>query len=571
MKKRILLPLILLASFSMTAALTTACTKKAEKGEDGYGVEITNKDELLEEWFAGTSRTLAINLTPAGNVALAINKGELKITSSNEAVASVTGQSVNALAEGTATIEAKYHGWKDSIELTFARKQTNKEKYGTTHEGDATDPFDNEDAVKVAKWAKDNGNTEPLYVKGTVSYFYHAPGSRTDGGVSWFLEPAAGQTESFEVYKCYKAEGTGSAKYLTYSDVWKGGEAIAYGPITWYADGSQAEFTGSTFVSCTGTAPGPQTTVESTFAEVLAMGKELHDGESSYDYYQFDAYVTAKEGNDYFLTATKAEAISDKKTNTIELYGATADGLADKLLKNAKVTAKIIVKNYHGQIESGTALAATDITVKEAGEAWEVTTLTTMQDIYESGKAGDSIDIKGVYVGNYGNKNNEWFIANGDYGLYLYQITVPTGLVVGESVHVTGKLSVYKGLIQVDKTGVSVEEISDVITYNELSYTGQAFSKALLSRPVQLTGTVKEGKSIDGNSNVSVTVTVGTKDVTIYVKKSYGLDYTALNTALGTAGNSVTLKGYVAIFDGASTVDYATSTGYQVVSPVVVA
>ena len=106
-----------------------------------------------------------------------------------------------------------------------------------------------------------------------------------------------------------------------------------------------------------------------------------------------------------------------------------------------------------------------------------------------------------------------------------------------------------------------------------LSYTGGAFAKALLSRPVQLTGTVKEGKAITGSANVTVVVTVGTKDVNIYIKKSYGLDYTALNTALGTSstGAIVTLKGYVAIYDGASTVNYETSTGYQIVSPSVVA
>ncbi|MFA6377862.1 MAG: hypothetical protein WCW63_04460, partial [Acholeplasmataceae bacterium] len=65
-------------------------------------------------------------------------------------------------------------------------------------------------------------------------------------------------------------------------------------------------------------------------------------------------------------------------------------------------------------------------------------------------------------------------------------------------------------------------------------------------------------------------VTVGTVDVKVYVKKSAGLDYVALNTALGTTGNAVSFTGYVAIFDGAATVDYATSTGYQLVAPQVV-
>ena len=175
-----------------------------------------------------------------------------------------------------------------------------------------------------------------------------------------------------------------------------------------------------------------------------------------------------------------------------------------------------------------------------------------------------------IYVGAYGNKTNEWYVANGDYALYLYQVNIPAGVSIGDSVRIQGNLGVYKGLIQV-VSGATVEEVADVISYNTLSYTGGAFTKAQLSRPVQLTGQVKSAVAIDGNANKSVTVTVGTTDVTVYVKKSYGLDYAALNAAFGTAGATVTLKGYVAIYDNAGTVDYATSTGYQVVSPVVVA
>ncbi len=705
MKKQILLPFVLLGAAGLITSLG-ACQPRnqEEKPEEGYGVAITNKDALQETWYAGTSRALDIELTPAGNVMQEYTTGALKIESSNPDVVSITGANANALAEGQATVTVKYHGWKDTVDLSISRKQTNKEKFGTVHEGTAEDPFDNEDAVKVGEWAKDNGNTEPLYVTGEIASFYHAPGSRTDGAVSWFLKPAEGQTKKFEVYKCYKATGTGAEKNLTDDDVWVGGRATAYGPITYYTDGNQAEFTGSTFVSCTGNKPDPRTTINATFAEALAAGKALEDGADSYNYYVFDAFVTKKSGTNYFLTATSGEAITDEKANTIEIYNAAA-ALDAKLTKNAKITVKMILKNYHGQVENLLALTADDITVVTEGGSWEVvpepavetrtlaqfiagentkakaynvtaeikafktnatkdkygnmtltdgtndliiygatmtatalkwndadayvftnpqdfmtnttsnalavgdtitmkmircdyikdgnttiegqgiitnieggqgggggeqTAITTMQGIYESGKAGDAIDIKGVYVGAYGNKTNEWYIANGDYAVYLYQVNIPSGLAIGDSVHVTGKLGVYKGLIQVAKDGASVEKITETITYNALSYTGGAFTKAQLSRPVQLTGTVKAAVAIDGTANKSVTLTVGTTDVTVYVKKSYGLDYTALNTAFGTANNTVTIKGYVAIYDGATTVNYETSTGYQVVSPVVV-
>ena len=701
MKKQILLPFVLLGSLGMVASLA-ACQPKEAKPEDGYGVAITNKDELLETWYAGSSRAIEIDLTPAGNVMQEFTTGALTIESSNTEVVSITGANANALAEGQATVTVKYHGWKDSVDLTISHKQTIKEKYGVAHEGTADDPLTNEEAIAITNHEAYADGQEDLYVGGTIKSFYHSPGSRTDGAVSWFLEPAETNGEKFEVYKCYK-EGTGSASYLTYQDVWKGAYAIAHGRFTKYGD--QCETSAAVFHSSTGTPPADPTTINATFAEALTAGKALDDGDSSWDWYQFTGFVTKQSGTNYFLTATSGEAITDEKANTIEIYGATAEGLAAKLLKNAEVTVKMILKNYHGQVENGMPLVADDVTVVNPGTSWDVVpepavetrtlaqfiagentkakaynvtaeikafksgatkdkygnmtltdgtndlvvygatmtatalawnnadayvftnpqdfmtnttsnalavgdtitmkmircdytkdgnttiegqgiitnieggqggggetpeAITTMAGIYESGKAGDAIDVKGVYVGAYGNKTNEWYVANGDYAIYLYQVNIPSGVAVGDSVRIQGNLGVYKGLIQV-VSGATVTKIDETISYNALSYTGGAFTKAQLSRPVQLTGTVKAAVAIDGTANKSVTLTVGTTDVTVYVKKSYGLDYTALNTAFGTANNTVTIKGYVAIYDGAATVDYATSTGFQVVSPVVVA
>lgn len=708
MKKRILLPFVLLASFGMVTVLAGCDHKPNEEQkeqdvpEEGYGVEIANKDALHETWYAGSSRTVEINLTPEGNVALAINKKELKISSSNESVVSITGQAANALAEGQATITVKYHGHVDTVDLTIEHKQTIQEKYGVSHAGTSADPLTNEEALVVAKHADYAEGQEDLYVGGEVASFYHAPGSRTDGAVSWFLKPAAGQTEKFEIYKCYK-QGTGSASYLTDSDVWVGGYAVAHGRFTSY--NGQYETSAAIFDRCEGEPPAPRININATFAEALAAGKALEDGADSYNFYQFDAFVTKKSGTNYFLTATQGEAITDEKANTIEIYNAAA-ALDAKLKKNAKVTVKMILKNYHGQVENLLALTADDITVVTEGGSWDVTpepavetrtlaqfiagentkakaynvtaeikafkngatkdkygnmtltdgtndlvvygatmtatalawndadayvftnpndfmtnatsnalnvgdtitmkmircdytkdgnttiegqgiitnieagqgggggeqtAITTMQGIYESGKAGDAIDVKGVYVGAYGNKTNEWYVANGDYAVYLYQVAIPSGVAVGDSVRIQGKLGVYKGLIQVVSDGATVTKIDETISYNSLSYTGGAFTKAQLSRPVQLTGTVKTAVAIDGTAHKTVTITVNGTDVAVYVKKSYGLDYTALNTAFGTANATVTIKGYVAIYDGAATVDYATSTGYQVVSPSVVA
>ena len=695
-KRKILLPIFLLSTFVLGGCTTQKKASSESQDTTQYGVSIANKEALTSGTFwTKTNRDLELTLTPTENPLKVLGKG-LTITSSNESVIKVTGLSLNAVGVGSATVTVDYHGEKDTVDLT-TKNGSPKERYGTVHEGDAADPFDNEDAIKVTK---DPGyDLTKYYVKGEITSFYHSPGEREDGAVSWFLKPGEGKTEKFEIYKCFK-ENDGK---LTDDDVWVGGVATAVGSFTKYND--QCETSAAVFVSCEGEKPEPRQHLTKTFAEVLTAGKALEDGGSSWDYYTFDAYVTKRDGLNYFLTATKNEAISDYKANTFELYfrNAASDDIANKLLKGAKVTiSDMIIKNYHGQVENGRDMEAAQITVVEAGQDWPsnpepaVTTrtlaefiagenvktvaysvtaevkgfkdggstpdkygnmvltdgandlviygatatesaldwtgetyvftnpqdfltnattkdiaigdsvtmkliradysgkvqgtgivtavtpgggggggvpeaITTMQGIYESGKVGDAIDVKGVFVGTYGNKTNEWYVANGDYAIYLYQVNIPDGLTVGESVRVQGKLGVFNGLIQVAKDGAVVTEIEDVISYNTLNYNGGAFAKAQLSRPVQLTGTVKTGVAIDGTANKSVTVTVNGTDVTIYVKKSYGLDYSALNTALGTTNNTVTLKGYVAIYDSSNPVNYDTSTKYQVVSPSVVA
>lgn len=341
-----------------------------------YAVTIANKAALQAEWPAnGGGRKVEINVEPKANVAQLVKDGSVVITSSNTAVLNIAGLMAMPVAAGQATITVTSGDNSDTVEVEISEALTIKTKYGVAHEGTEDDPLTNEEAIAIANHAdyKADGGHEDLYVRGIVSSFYHAPGSRTDGAVSWFLTPATGQTAKFEIYKCYK-QGTGEASYLTDSDVWVGADVLAHGRFTLY--NGQAETDGATYVRAWGTPPAPRTTIEETFANALAAGKALEDGADSYDYYKFDAYVTKKSGNDYFLTAAKNEAITDTKTNTIEIYfgnTAPAEAIANKLTKGAKVTVKMILKNYHGQVENLLALTADDITVVEAGGTWDVT------------------------------------------------------------------------------------------------------------------------------------------------------------------------------------------------------
>ena len=352
----------------------------SEPGEN-YTITISNKEELQAEWFVGDpSRKVNLEIEPKANITQLVNEGKITITSSDANILGITGQMASPVAAGTATITVKIGNSQDTVEVTLKAQQTVKEKYGVAHEGTAEDPFDNEDACKVAK--SDKYNNEDFYVKGVVDRFYYAPGARTDGSVAYYLKAATEGGEQFEVFKVYKDKE--QKVPLTDDDIWVGGTAVAHGQFTVY-NGTQAETTSAIFVSCEGQKPEARKTISATFAEVLAAGNALKDSDSTWDFYKFEGYVTVKSGNDYFLTATKGEALvpgkSDeahgardiKGTNAIELYGAgKVAELAAKLLEGAKVEVTMTVKNYHGTIENGADLKDADVVVKEAGTAWAV-------------------------------------------------------------------------------------------------------------------------------------------------------------------------------------------------------
>ncbi|MCQ2800850.1 MAG: DUF4765 family protein [Bacilli bacterium] len=344
-----------------------------------YGVKILNKDQLTGDWYKGTTRDLNIELSPAANALLEMQKKNLTVTSSDTSKVAVTGLGLTAVGKGQVTITVKYHEAVDTVTVNILSNSA-IDKYGTAHEGTLEDPFTNEDAIKVTKASNYEG--EDYYIKGKVASFYHAPGvkkgdkyvyGRTDGACSYFLEPATAGGEQFEVYKCYK-EGSGEASYLTEDDIWVGGEAVAHGKLTKY--NAQCETSAAIYANCTGNKPASRQIVTKEFANVIADGNKLADGGDSYDFWKFQGYVNTRSGNDYYLTATKGEELTTDtfKTKAIQLYfyePASAE-IAGKLLDGAKVEVTMIVKNYHSQMENLLPLENSDITVVEAGEEWKV-------------------------------------------------------------------------------------------------------------------------------------------------------------------------------------------------------
>ena len=339
-----------------------------------YVVNITNKATLQGELYIDNTYSVNLDLVPSANPTTELRNGNLHIISSDPSVVRVNGLSLTALKVGSSTITVAYHNSRDFVIVDVLDAPATA-KYGTVHNGTIDDPFDNEDAILVAK--SPNYEQESYYVRGKVASFYYAPGSRTDGMVAYFIEPATEGGEKFEFYKCFKEDGSA----LTDDDIWIGGIATAHGKLSMY--NTQPEMNPSFFVSCEGDKPTPPSVIEKTFSEVYAIGTALANSYETYDYYKFQAYVTWKNGSSYYLTANKAEELiagtSDAEhgersiyLNAIQLYSVRNEDVANLLLKNAKVEIKMIVKNYYGTVENARTLTLDDVNVIEEGGNWEV-------------------------------------------------------------------------------------------------------------------------------------------------------------------------------------------------------
>ncbi len=223
--------------------------------------------------------------------------------------------------------------------------------------------------------------------------------------------------------------------------------------------------------------------------------------------------------------------------------------------------------NYHVEFDTETE----KINISLNGDSNPTTTVNPLKAVYDA-SVGDEVEFDAIYLKTDGAYN---YFANGDMGItvYKYGLTLPAGTMAGDPLHVKGTVSLYKGLIQVAPTEVT--EAEDYVEYNSnMVYNGEALTKYDLSKYVKVTGVVKTAYTYTSGQNGSGVITVGSGDnavdLTVYIKKDANLAYEDLQTAL-TVGSTVTLAGYISIFDSASTVDYATSTGYQLVFPIVIA
>ena len=211
MSKRNLRGVLLLASALSLGVLGTvvSCNQKTENPgpveNDPWkdfvvdntiaSLTITNKDAIEAEWWVGEDdRTLELNLGKEVNLASLIYENKIMAVSSNPDVATVIGLKIQAVAEGTATIEVRAGEHKATVTLNI--KQDHLEVGGEySLEQIVSIPNTNKKWFKssavITGWVKgtDGQQYGNLYVakdwsKGATSYqVYGATGkTATEGG-----------------------------------------------------------------------------------------------------------------------------------------------------------------------------------------------------------------------------------------------------------------------------------------------------------------------------------------------------------------------------------------------------
>ena len=202
-----------------------------------------------------------------------------------------------------------------------------------------------------------------------------------------------------------------------------------------------------------------------------------------------------------------------------------------------------------------------EVSGSSAAQAVTVTRINPIAGLYTKA-SGASVDVYGYYVGFLDGTGP--VIMDGEYGIVIYNKTADvSGYTVKETIlHVTGSISIYKGLYEIGSAAMaiatSVPEGS--IPSTPVTYATQGGETAdYASRLTTVTGvpTVTSG-SFDadaGTSDIKMNFAVGTKTVQVFYKmaaQTADAEAFAAIKAAATAepATEITVKGFTGWYDG---------------------
>lgn len=264
------------------------------------------------------------------------------------------------------------------------------------------------------------------------------------------------------------------------------------------------------------------------------------------------------------------------------------DSLA--LVKGASETleATILPANCTDEVKwesTNTAAATVDqegkVTAVAAGEADITVTCGSFSDTCHvtvrnqkladlaHAKVNDPVDLYGYYVAKYPQDVNGMWVADGVAGAYLNR--KPTGLNIGDIVHIVGTVDAYSGSKQIKATTCekvdSYEGLSAQVMMNLDETTLGAIDESYQGSYATVTGKVTSN-SVSNTGHRTVKLSVGEKSFTVYVHKTNCGDSIVEDFGRAAVGTTITAKGYISANKQNET-DFTkiTAAQYQFINP----
>ncbi len=267
--------------------------------------------------------------------------------------------------------EYEFVGWdRNFIPVTgdttytanYVKVQSAIEKYGTVHAGTEEDPFDNADAVKVARNLRSEDRNKYFYIEGTIERFYHAPENRSTGYCSWFMTPGEEGEEQFEIYSCSPSGAVPEG--FTWETIGLGDHFVVRATLTVYSGSDQPETNNVELIVLEHEPNSTWSQVnQATVAEARQYGAQLRDCENSPSQFEITAYVVDYDSSYYYI-ADEASKDASLPRLRIKKYNSPSFNMYDKI--------RIVdfVRNYHGDVEFNADRISEKIAILESGQQW---------------------------------------------------------------------------------------------------------------------------------------------------------------------------------------------------------
>ena len=209
------------------------------------------------------------------------------------------------------------------------------------------------------------------------------------------------------------------------------------------------------------------------------------------------------------------------------------------------VTSVVATATYGEKSASSTAQTVT------------VTRTNPIQVIYTK-SSGASVDVYGYYVGFLDGTGP--VIMDGDYGIVVYNKSADvSSYTVNETIlHVTGSVSIYKGLYEIGSATINVasgtfDHPDTPVIYSTTGNETADYASRLTT--VTGTATLTSGSFDDaaGTNDIKLSFTVGAKTVQVFYKKAaQTADADAFAAIKDAVANSteITIKGFTGWYDG---------------------